>query len=137
MRSILPVVFYRPFMFALLAALVAFAVTAPAAPVSAAAVTVTNLNDSGTGSLREAIAGTGDPIDFLASLSGVITLTSGQLLIERDVTINGPGATTMTIDGNASSLVFRINGGNTVSISGFTIANGKSTFGGAISNGAY
>src|SRR5437899_9242072 len=58
------------------------------------AVTVTNTNDSGAGSLRQAIADANhdDTIDFDASVTGTITLTSGQLLVNHSVTISGPGA---------------------------------------------
>src|SRR5438477_5225130 len=46
--------------------------------VSAATLTITNTNDSGVGSLRDALAGAsdGDTINF--SVTGTITLTSGQ-----------------------------------------------------------
>ncbi len=47
---------------------------------------VTNLNDSGDGSLRQAIIDSNstpgpNEIDFAAGLSGTITLTSGELII--------------------------------------------------------
>ena len=58
---------------------------------------VTNLNDSGPGSLRQAILSANanspaaDTINFQAGLTGTITLTSGELAITDSVTINGPG----------------------------------------------
>src|SRR5262249_25417647 len=57
--------------------------------------TVTNLLDSGDGSLRAAVAAANanpgaDSIDF--AVTGTITLTSGELDITDSVTINGPGA---------------------------------------------
>lgn len=60
----------------------------------ALAVTVINLTDSGPGSVRQAIADTpaGGTIDF--AVTGTIVLTSGQLVITNDLTINGPGAAT-------------------------------------------
>ena len=65
---------------------------ADASPLRAATCTVTNTNDSGTGSLRDAIAmcSSGDTIVF--SVTGTITLTSGELVIEKNLTIMGPGA---------------------------------------------
>ena len=54
---------------------------------------------SGAGSLRQAIidAVPGDTID-LTGVSGSILLTSGRLLINKDLTVNGPGASALTID---------------------------------------
>src|SRR4051812_6577269 len=58
--------------------------------------TVLNLNDSGSGSLRQAVldanANPGSTIDFAPKLHGTITLTSGELSIASGVTIDGPGA---------------------------------------------
>ena len=62
----------------------------------AAPFTVSNLNDAGPGSLRQAIedanglAGA-DTIGFQAGLTGTITLTTGQLEITDSVDIQGPG----------------------------------------------
>jgi hypothetical protein len=88
--------------------------------------TVTNLLDAGPGSLRQAIVDTpsGSSVDFQADLSGAITL-SGTLVINKDLTIAGPGQTVITVDGNRSGSVFNIALGSTVSISGLTIANGE------------
>jgi CSLREA domain-containing protein len=94
-----------------------------AAPARATTRTVTNLNDSGAGSLRATIAAAaaGDTINF--SVSGTLTLTSGALVINRNLTITGPGAG-ITVSGNNSSRVFNITAG-TVSISGVTISQGR------------
>jgi hypothetical protein len=91
----------------------------------AATITVTNTNDSGPGSLRQAlaIANDGDTINF--AVTGTIVLTSGGLVIDKDVTISGPGSDQLSIDGNQAEVqcVFNIVTGNTV-ISGLTITNG-------------
>jgi uncharacterized repeat protein (TIGR01451 family) len=90
--------------------------------------TVTNTNDSGTGSLRQAILdaeshGGADQIAFDASVSGTITLASALPTITQDLTITGPGADRLAISGNDTYRVFAITGG-TVSISGLTITAG-------------
>src|SRR5467141_3746116 len=72
-----------------------------------AVVTVTNTNDSGPGSLRNAlaVANDGDTIDA-TDISGVISLNSGELLVSTSVTINGPGADLLAVDGNMATRVF-------------------------------
>ena len=118
---------------------VVLAVVALAAfnPVSAATITVNSPADSGSGSLRDAIttASSGDTINF--SITGTITLTSGVLSISKNLTITGPGATSLTVSGNNASQVFNISGG-TVNISGLTVSNGNNStgYGGGIYNNA-
>jgi hypothetical protein len=99
--------------------------------------TVTNLGDHDPGSLRDAIATTpsGGTVDFQPGLMGTIKLTSGELAINKDLTIQGPGANVITVSGNHVSRVFNI-ANFTVAISGLTIANGQvmNGFGGGIFN---
>jgi hypothetical protein len=102
----------------------------------ASTITVTNTNDSGAGSLRQAlvIANDGDTIDA-TSISGVVILTTGELPVDKSVTINGAGAGVLAVDGNNSSRVFHISSGATVTISGLTIRNGHDdSLGGGIEN---
>src|SRR5262249_46792009 len=76
--------------------------------------------------LRDAIAkaaASGDTINF--SVTGVITLTNGELSIGKNLTITGPGANVLAVDGNASSRVFHILAGMTVTISNLAVQNGK------------
>lgn len=95
--------------------------------VHANTITVTNTNDSGPGSLRQALADAndGDTIDF--AVTGTIGLTSGELLVNKAITISGPGAENLAINGNAKSTVFHVAPGETVTISGLTIINGYTT----------
>jgi hypothetical protein len=105
-------------------------------PAHATTIIVTNTNDNGPGSLRQALADAndGDTIDATA-ISGVISLTTGQLLVDKSVTINGAGAGLLAVDGNATSSVFQIGTGETVTISDLTIRNGHSgSRGGGIDN---
>ena len=104
-----------------------------------ATLTVTNTNDSGPGSLRQALqdAADGDTINFSSSLNGqTITLTSGQLLVSKSVAISGPGATTLAVNGSHLSRVFRTAPDKDVTLSGLSINNGSafSDFGGGIYN---
>src|SRR5438094_630357 len=78
--------------------------------------TVTNLADSGSGSLRDAIVAANahpgaDTIDFAPGLQGTIALTSGELLITESVAIHGPGASRLAVSGNDASRVFEIASG--------------------------
>src|SRR5262245_57279878 len=71
--------------------------------------TLLNLLDSGPDSLRAAITAANanpgaDEIDF--ATTGTIALTSGQLDITDSLTINGPGASALTVSGNHASRVF-------------------------------
>ncbi|HZR62795.1 MAG TPA: right-handed parallel beta-helix repeat-containing protein [Xanthobacteraceae bacterium] len=110
-----------------------------------ATITVTNLNDNGAGSLRQAIAdaGPGDTIDFAAGLTGgTLTLTSGELAITTDVTIDGDitgdGAPDITIEGGFNIRPFDISAGN-ATLNGLAITGGSvSSNGGGVyvGNGA-
>jgi hypothetical protein len=104
-----------------------------AAPVRAAGPTVTNTNDSGAGSLRQAIldATPGDTIDFQPGLAGKIALTSG-LVITKTLTIAGPGAGTLAVDGGGGTLIFDIRASTAITVSGLTLQHGFGGTGGAI-----
>lgn len=102
----------------------------PHAPASAATITVTNTNDAGPGSLRQAIidANWHDTITF--DVAGTITLTSGTLTVDQPLTIVGP----ITIDGNASSSVFTVTPAGFLTLRYLTVMNGTGMFGGGINN---
>lgn len=110
------------------------------APADAATFTVTNLGDSGTGSLRQALidangAAGADTVDFQAGLTGTILLTTGQLDITDSVTVQGPGAAAISVSGNSASRVFYLyNSASTldVTISGLTIDSGAASIGAGI-----
>jgi len=69
-------------------------------------------------------------------VSGTINLNSVLPDINHNVSINGPGANTLTVKRNAagSFRIFTIDLNRTVSISGLTISNGSETVGGGIYN---
>ena len=101
----------------------------------ATVIPVTNTNDSGPGSLRQALAlaNDGDTIDA-TGVSGVITLSTGVLVVHARVMINGPGADVLAVDANAASTVFQVTSIGPVTISDLTIRNGHGSFGGGILN---
>ena len=108
-------------------------------PIEATPFTVNTLNDSGTGSLREAInqanaSGTVDTITF--SVSGTITLASTLPAITdaAGLTIDGAGQT-ITISGNHAVQVMVVNSGATLTLEHLMVANGRAVnHGGGIYN---
>lgn len=117
-------------------------VLAAGGTAEAATFNVTNLNDSGAGSLRQAIedangAAGADAVTFQAGLTGTITLTTGQLAITDSVDVQGPGAAAITVSGNNASRVFYLYNGSAlidVTISGLTITGGLANIGGGVVN---
>jgi hypothetical protein len=103
------------------------------------AITVNSTADpteSGKTTLRDALAAVsdGETISFNVTTPATITLTSGQLEVGKSITISGPGADQLSVNGSAASRVFHILSGKTVSISGLTITNGSDAGGGGIYN---
>jgi hypothetical protein len=101
------------------------------AAAGAANLVVTNLNDSGPGSLREAIVtangnGQDDLITFTAS--GVITLSSTLPAIRSNLTIDGAGLD-IRISGDEAVRVMVVLSGN-VRLQNLTMANGRPLSGG-------
>jgi len=100
-------------------------------------LTVLNNLDAGAGSLRAAIsaASSGDTVNFDPSLNGqTITLTSGELVVDKSLDIEGPGANELTVSGNNASRVFNIATTFAVAISGLTVFDGNALQGGGVSN---
>jgi hypothetical protein len=79
---------------------------------------VTNTNDNGTGSLREALleARDGDTITFDIPISDpgyhagawTISLTSGELPVDKNVTVSGPGPDHLVLKRDKRAPAFRI-----------------------------
>ncbi|MBI4748117.1 MAG: right-handed parallel beta-helix repeat-containing protein [Acidobacteria bacterium] len=97
--------------------------------VSNATFNVTNLNDSGSGSLRQAITdannngSAADTITFQSGLTGTISLSSSLPLISGTLTITGPGASTLTVNGG-SFTIFSVANGITLQMSGLRVTGG-------------
>jgi hypothetical protein len=110
--------------------------------VEQATSTVTNLNDSGSGSLRDAITQANetpgiDTITIDPTLTGeTITLEGGQLEITDDLDLEGEE---ITITASENSRIFLLDDDNEnnnidVSIDGLTLIDGVAEKGGAILN---
>jgi hypothetical protein len=121
-------------------------ITVPPAVIHVAPL-VTNTNDSGLDSLRQALvdAADGDTITFNIPIgdagynAGVwtIDLTSSELVVTKDITISGLGANVLTVQRASTASAFRIfnvNPGHTATIQGMTISNGLASAGAGIYN---
>jgi len=122
------------------------------AVAEAAPFQVNSLADPGTGvcdatecTLREAISAANgsagpDNVTFASGLSGAIVLdsASGQIPITEGVSIQGPGAGTLTVDADGDSRIFYIQDASTdtVSISGLTLTHGVAKYGPGSAGGA-
>jgi hypothetical protein len=121
---------------------VAVAGLAFVAPASAADFPVTNDDDSGDGSLRQAIvsanANANAPVvdTITITASGTVQLATPLQTISEPVEINGPGADVFTVrrDTGGAYKVLQINAGN-VAIRGLTVRNGLSGDGAGINSG--
>ena len=108
--------------------------------VSAANQVVTNLNNAGAGSLRQAIADVGDSeaITFQSELTGEISLSSvggdgGEIDIAgKSITIEGPGVDDLTItyngDGDGLMRLFNIDATGGLTISDLTITGFSTSY---------
>ncbi len=115
-------------------ALSAFATTgllfgAFAATGSAATITVANTNDTGPGSLRQAVAdaASGDTISFGSGVEGTVTFTTGPIAIDKSLTITGSGPDNVILRG-AGDRLFRIganNGAIDVTFQGLRLSRGN------------
>lgn len=109
----------------------------------AAQITVSNTNDSGAGSLRQAIldvpaAGT---IDFNPSLAGQTISLASELMLNKSLTINASSLTSgITVSGASACRIVRVEPGQTVTLRSLKLANGNGNgasengFGGALYN---
>ncbi|MDZ7961337.1 MAG: choice-of-anchor Q domain-containing protein [Aulosira sp. DedQUE10] len=93
-------------------------------------INVTTTADNGAGSLRSAIASAqaGDTIKFASTLANkAITLTSGQINITKNLTIDGAGAANLKISGNNAGRVFEVGRHIDATVRNLSITNGYST----------
>jgi len=98
----------------------------PQAPLSTLIVT-SCADDDGSGTLRAAIAAAsdGDSIDLTGLTCGSITLTQGAIpVLLNDVTLLGPSASALAIDGASADRVLIHPGSGTLRIQGLTVRRG-------------
>jgi large repetitive protein len=101
-------------------------------------VTVTNTDDAGPGSLRQAIAdaAAGSIIQFDAAIAGkTIVLSTGFLTIDKSLTIEGSVSSGITLSGGFNSRVFYVDRDIDVTLRNLSIVNGKTAIGGGIVSG--
>ena len=103
-------------------------------------LTVTTTADNGPGSLREALGliAEGGTIDVDPALAGeTISLTSGQLMVPRGLTIDGSAAAGLTISGNDASRIFEIDPAADATITDVIVRDGVAgpRGGGILNNG--
>jgi len=92
-----------------------------------AAIEVSDLGDSGVGTLRQAVLDTcaDGVITFATNVVGTIVLTTDDLALFRGVTITGPGADQLSISGNGSYRIFSVYAAGSVTITGITMEQGN------------
>ena len=99
---------------------------------------VKNTNDAGADSLRDALAQVcdGGVINFQAGLTGTITLAS-ELVVTKNVTINGPGANVLAVGGNNTFRLMNatLPAAGTATIQGLSFTGGRADPGGLGTNG--
>uniref|UniRef100_A0A540VNC1 DUF11 domain-containing protein n=1 Tax=Litorilinea aerophila TaxID=1204385 RepID=A0A540VNC1_9CHLR len=101
----------------------------------AGASVVTTAVDGGPGSLRAAVdsACSDSPITFALDTPTTITLTQGALVVDRPLTIQGPGVQALTLQGGGDR-IFQVTPAGRLTLADLTIAGGQATTGGAIAS---
>jgi uncharacterized repeat protein (TIGR01451 family) len=98
--------------------------------------TVSSLNDSGAGTLRQAILDANADTDalstvsFSSSLTGAIDLTSALPHFTHNIEIDGPGAKVITVQRDSIAgpfNIFNVDTGVSATVIGLTITNGSAT----------
>ena len=115
----------------------AWAIEALEGRVVPAMITVLNTDDSGPGSLREAIEQANldpaqDTIEFAPAVGGTITLLTALPDLSTDIIVSGPGASALAVarsaaEGTPEFRIFTVPAGAEVAISGLTITGGRAT----------
>lgn len=107
------------------------------APTKAAIIGVTTTVDEGDGSctdgdcsLRDALA-TAVAGDSISIPSGTYVLTLGELVVDRNLTLDG-ATPAPVLDGNAASRVLQLSGDSSLTLDNIVVTNGSAVDGGGI-----
>lgn len=97
-----------------------------------AQLVISNADDGSPGTLRSQItsASAGDIIIFAPGVTNIV-LASGEITINKSLTITGNGLINTTINGNAVGRIFNITAGDVI-LNDISITNGLADNGGAI-----
>jgi predicted outer membrane repeat protein len=97
---------------------------------------VTDPGDSGPGTLRETVASAaaGDLIRFDPSLAGETITLASQIVIDRDLSLDGSDAPGLALDGGSTTRLLLIDQGVHATVTDLTLRHGHGTWGGAIRN---
>ncbi|MEP6795032.1 MAG: hypothetical protein ABJB16_11945 [Saprospiraceae bacterium] len=101
---------------------------------------VTNTLDNGPGSLRDVIScvAEGATITFSLPPMSQITLTSGEIVIDKNLTLSGSGMFDLTLSGNNTSRILHLLPGKNLILKNLSLKNATSILnGGAIYSQGY
>lgn len=110
------------------------------ARIAPATIIVQNLNDSGAGSLRQAVLDANatpalDTVTFKAGLTGTVLLAS-KIDITAPIAVKGPGGAKIVLSGGGASQIFNVEDGDTTdspaAFTGLVFTKGSAANGGAI-----
>ena len=76
---------------------------------------VTSLNDSGAGTLRDVVAAAPPGSTVTFAVTGTISLST-PIIIDKNLTVDGPGANALTISGGGATRIFALTGGAGVNV---------------------
>jgi hypothetical protein len=99
--------------------------------VPANSVPVSNCDDHGSGSLRDAVnsAGDGDTIDMTGLGCSTITLTTGAIAVTQNtLTLQGSGALNLVLDANYSDIALLHDGSGSLYINDLFVEDGRKYF---------
>jgi hypothetical protein len=105
---------------------------------TAPSITITSAADSGTGTLRNALAqaAAGATIAFSPDLADSTIKLKSQLVVKKQVVIDGIAAYGITIDGQAGTRIFDVYANGNATFIGLRLIRGKAVGGGNSPGGA-